>query len=67
MTRSVTVLVVEDEAFIAMDAAAVLEEAGHEVCGTAADKAEALRLAELVVRRGCPVKVLAEPGLLREA
>jgi two-component system, response regulator PdtaR len=46
MTRSVTVLVVEDEAFIAMDAAAVLEEAGHEVCGTAADKAEALRLAE---------------------
>src|SRR5918998_933986 len=27
------------------DIAAVLEEAGHEVCGTAADKAEALRLA----------------------
>lgn len=46
MTGSATVLVVEDEAFIAMDAAAVVEEAGHEVCGLAADKAEALRLAE---------------------
>jgi CheY-like chemotaxis protein len=41
-----TILVVEDEAFVAMDAAATLEEAGHEVCGMAADKAEALRLAE---------------------
>ena len=41
-----TILVVEDEAFVTMDAAATLEEAGHEVCGMAADKAEALRLAE---------------------
>jgi CheY-like chemotaxis protein len=38
--------VVEDEVFVALDTAAVLEEAGHEVCGVAADKAEALRLAE---------------------
>ena len=43
---SAAILVVEDEAFVAMDAAAVLEEAGHEVRGIAADKAEALRLAE---------------------
>jgi two-component system, response regulator PdtaR len=41
-----TILVVEDEAFVAMDATAILEEAGHEVCGIAADKVGALRLAE---------------------
>ncbi len=41
-----TVLVVEDEAFTAVAVAHVLEEAGHEVCGIAADRAEALRLAE---------------------
>ena len=46
MTGSATVLVVEDEAFSAMDIARALEEAGHEVCGMAADKAEALRLGE---------------------
>jgi two-component system, response regulator PdtaR len=40
------VLVVEDEVFIALDLAQVLEEAGHEVCGIAADKAGALRLGE---------------------
>ena len=38
------VLVVEDEVFIALDIAQALEEAGHEVCGIAADKAGALRL-----------------------
>jgi DNA-binding response OmpR family regulator len=46
MTGSTTVLVVEDEAFTAFNTTAVLEEAGHEVCGIAADKVEALRLGE---------------------
>ncbi len=46
MIGSATVLVVEDEAFTALNTAVVLENAGHEVCGIAADKAEALRLAE---------------------
>jgi CheY-like chemotaxis protein len=46
MIGSATVLVVEDEAFTALNTMAVLEGAGHEVCGLAADKAEALRLAE---------------------
>jgi two-component system, response regulator PdtaR len=40
------VLVVEDEVFVALDTAESLERAGHEVCGIAADRAGALRLAE---------------------
>ncbi len=43
--RRLRVLVVEDEAFIALDTTELLEQAGHEVCGTAADREEALRLA----------------------
>jgi two-component system, response regulator PdtaR len=46
MIGSATVLVIEDEAFTALNTVAVLEGAGHEVCGIAADKAEALRLGE---------------------
>lgn len=39
------ILLVEDEAIIAMDLAAQLEECGYEVCGIAADAAEAWELA----------------------
>jgi two-component system, response regulator PdtaR len=54
-----TVLVVEDEAFTAVTVARVLEEAGHEVCGLAADRAEALRLGE----RFQPDAALVDLGL----
>lgn len=41
------VLVVEDEAIVAMDLAAELQQIGYEVVGTAGTAADALRLAEL--------------------
>jgi CheY-like chemotaxis protein len=41
------ILIVEDEALVAMDVAATLEGLGHEVCGIAAGQAEALRLGRL--------------------
>jgi diguanylate cyclase (GGDEF)-like protein len=41
------VLVVEDEAIVAMDLAAELQQMGYEVIGTAGTAADALRLAEL--------------------
>lgn len=39
------VLVVEDEALVAMVVERALEQSGYHVCGVAADQAEALRLA----------------------
>jgi CheY-like chemotaxis protein len=39
------VIIIEDEPLIAMDIARIVEEMGHLVCGTAADHAEAIRLA----------------------
>ena len=41
-----SVLIVEDEIFVALDVERVLEEAGFTVVGLAADKAEALRVCE---------------------
>ena len=41
----VRILIVEDEALVALCAAETLEEAGYEIAGIAADMAEALRLA----------------------
>jgi two-component system, response regulator PdtaR len=41
----VRILIVEDEALIALCAAEALEEAGYEIAGIAADMPEALRLA----------------------
>ena len=40
------ILVVEDEALVAMATSQLLEDAGYEVVGMAADKAQAVRLAE---------------------
>jgi diguanylate cyclase (GGDEF)-like protein len=45
--RQTRVLVVEDEAIVAMDLAAELQQMGYEVTGTAGTAADALRLAEL--------------------
>lgn len=45
-SRSLSVLVVEDEFLIAMDIEALLAANGHEVVGTAATVAAALRLLE---------------------
>jgi diguanylate cyclase (GGDEF)-like protein len=45
--RRTRVLVVEDEAIVAMDLAAELEQMGYDVVGTAGTAADALRLAEL--------------------
>lgn len=43
---AVRVLIVEDEALIALNLASILEDAGHEVVGLATDTAEALELAD---------------------
>jgi DNA-binding response OmpR family regulator len=43
------ILVVEDEALIALEITMILEQMGHEVVGVAADRAEALEMA-----RDCP-------------
>lgn len=43
---AVRVLIVEDEALIALHLASMLEDAGHEVVGLATDTAEALEFAE---------------------
>jgi diguanylate cyclase (GGDEF)-like protein len=45
--RKTRVLVVEDEAIVAMDLRAELQQMGYEVVGTAGTAADALRLAEL--------------------
>jgi CheY-like chemotaxis protein len=41
-----SILIVEDEILLALDAAMTLEDAGHAICGIAQDRAEALRLAQ---------------------
>ena len=41
-----TVLIVEDEIFVALDVERVLEDAGFTVVGVAADRAEAMRRAD---------------------
>ena len=46
MSQSLRVLIVEDEALLALDLEHVLVEQGHNVVGTAASSREALRLAE---------------------
>lgn len=45
-SRRSRILVVEDEALVAMATAQLLEDAGYEVVGMAADSRQALRLAE---------------------
>ena len=40
------ILIVEDEALVAMELRFVLEDLGHEVVGTAADSAAALKIAK---------------------
>jgi CheY-like chemotaxis protein len=57
------VLIVEDESIVAMDIASVLEELGHEVCGTAYSGEEALRIAEATF----PDVILMDVGLKGEA
>jgi DNA-directed RNA polymerase specialized sigma24 family protein len=50
------VMIIEDEPLIAMDIARIVEEMGHQVCGTAADHAEAVALS----KRSAPHIVLAD-------
>jgi two-component system, response regulator PdtaR len=47
-TRQLRILIVEDEVFVAMDAEAILTEAGHIVVGTAASAEEAVAKAALL-------------------
>lgn len=41
-----SILIVEDEIFVALDIERVLTDCGHGVAGIAMDRAEAMRLAE---------------------
>lgn len=56
LRTSASVLIIEDEFLIAMDLARIVEEMGHQVCGTAAGTAEAVDLA----KRTNPTLLLAD-------
>ncbi len=59
---AVRVLVVEDEALVAMNLAAILEDLGAEVCGTAASGKEAVRMARVVRPQLAVVDVRLKDG-----
>ena len=48
MNDSLRVLIVEDEALLAMELEALVEDAGHSIAGWATSSEEALRMVELV-------------------
>ncbi len=56
------VLVVEDEALVALHVKMVLEEAGFDVCGVVADAARALSVAEATRPEAAVVDVRLGPG-----
>ena len=57
--RARKILVVEDEALVALGVSALIEEMGHEVCGVAASVAEAIELS----RKHGPDLVLMDVNL----
>jgi DNA-binding response OmpR family regulator len=56
------VLIVEDEALVALDVEGALSEAGWEVCGVSGSESEALKLAEATRPPFAVVDVRLSPG-----